>query len=48
MEALLCAAVGEKGEGGNVVELNPLWIAGKPYVFANDPSSDTKRKRRVP
>jgi hypothetical protein len=33
MEALLCAAVGEKGEGENVVELNPLWIAGKLYVM---------------
>ena len=33
MGALRRAIVGEKGEGGNAVELDPLWIAGKPYVM---------------
>jgi len=32
-EALRRAIVGEKGEGGNAVELDPLWITGKPYVM---------------
>jgi len=33
MEALRRAVVGEKGEGGNAVELDPLWIDGEPYVM---------------
>ena len=33
IEALRRATTGEKGEGGNAVELDPLWIAGKPYVM---------------
>ncbi|KAH9047091.1 hypothetical protein EDB84DRAFT_1227491, partial [Lactarius hengduanensis] len=33
MEALRRAIVGKKGEGGNAVELDPLWITGSPYVM---------------
>lgn len=33
MEALRHASVGQKGEGGNAVELDPLWIAGNPYAM---------------
>ena len=33
MEALRCATVGQKGNGGNVVELDPLWINGDPYIM---------------
>lgn len=33
MEALRRAIIGKKGEGGNAVELDPLWIAGNPYVM---------------
>lgn len=33
MEALRRAVDGEKGEGGNTVELDPLWISGEPYVM---------------
>ena len=33
MEALRRASVGKKGEGGNAVELDTLWIAGNPYVM---------------
>ena len=33
MEALRRATVGEKGDGGNVVELDPLWINGDPYIM---------------
>ena len=35
MEALRRAIIGKKGQGGNAVELDPLWIAGKPYVMHN-------------
>ncbi|KAG2062512.1 hypothetical protein BDR04DRAFT_959807, partial [Suillus decipiens] len=33
MEALWHTIISKEGEGGNAVELDPLWIAKKPYVM---------------
>lgn len=33
MKVLWHASIGEKGGGGNAVELDPFWIAGEPYVM---------------
>ncbi|KAH8997062.1 hypothetical protein EDB83DRAFT_924124 [Lactarius deliciosus] len=33
IEALQRVIVGKKGEGGNAVELDPLWITGNPYIM---------------